>query len=104
MINSIKRGGLYYADLSPAIGSEQSGIRPVVIIQNDIGNKYAPTTIIAPLTSQSGKKKLPTHVQINGAEYGLKSDSIVLVEQSRAIDKIRLKILYLLSAQIKCLK
>ncbi|EMT37933.1 Growth inhibitor [Thermoanaerobacter thermohydrosulfuricus WC1] len=87
----IKRGDIFYADLSPVIGSEQGGIRPVLIIQNDIGNKYSPTVIVAAITSQINKAKLPTHVEINGAEYGLNKDSVVLLEQIRTIDKKRLK-------------
>ena len=87
----VKRGDMFYADLSPVIGSEQGGIRPVLIIQNDTGNKYSPTVIAAAITSQTGKAKLPTHIEIGSAEVGLKSDSVVLVEQIRTIDKSRLK-------------
>ena len=87
----IKRGDMFYADLSPVIGSEQGGIRPVLIIQNDTGNKYSPTVIAAAITSQTGKSKLPTHIEITSKENGLKSDSIVLAEQIRTIDKSRLK-------------
>ena len=87
----IKRGDMFYADLSPVVGSEQGGIRPVVIIQNDIGNKHSPTVIAAAITSQMGKTKLPTHIQIDSANCGLKEDSVVLTEQIRTIDKSRLK-------------
>lgn len=88
---TIKRGDMYYADLSPVIGSEQGGIRPVLIIQNDMGNKYSPTVIAAAITSQKTKNKLPTHIEINCEDCGLKSDSIILTEQIRTIDKSRLK-------------
>lgn len=89
---SIKRGEMYYADLSPVIGSEQGGIRPVLIIQNDIGNKYSPTVIAAAITSQTTKNKLPTHININSSrEYGLVKNSVILTEQIRTIDKSRLK-------------
>jgi mRNA interferase MazF len=87
----IKRGDMFYADLSPVIGSEQGGIRPVVIIQNDIGNKHSPTVIAAAITSQTGKTKLPTHIEIGSENSGLKSDSVILTEQIRTIDKSRLK-------------
>ena len=87
----IKRGDMFYADLSPVVGSEQGGIRPVLIIQNDTGNKYSPTVIAAAITSQTGKTKLPTHIEIGSGNNGLKSDSIVLTEQIRTIDKSRLK-------------
>ncbi len=87
----VKRGDIYYADLSPVIGSEQGGIRPVIIIQNDIGNKYSPTVIVAAITSQINKAKLPTHVEISSEEYGLNKDSVVLLEQVRTLDKKRLK-------------
>ena len=87
----IKRGDMFYADLSPVVGSEQGGIRPVIIIQNDIGNKHSPTVIAAAITSQTGKNKLPTHIEIGSQNNGLKSDSIVLTEQIRTIDKSRLK-------------
>ena len=87
----IKRGDMYYADLSPVVGSEQGGVRPVLIIQNDIGNKYSPTVIIAAVTSQINKAKLPTHIEISGDEYGLNKDSVILAEQVRTIDKKRLK-------------
>ena len=87
-MNQFKRGEIYYADLSPAIGSEQDGIRPVIILQNDMGNKHSPTTIVAAITSSKSKHHLPTHVRI--MEDILKSDSIVLLEQIRTIDKCRL--------------
>ena len=87
----IKRGDMFYADLSPVIGSEQGGVRPVVIIQNDIGNKHSPTVIAAAITSQTGKNKLPTHIEIGMENSGLKADSVVLAEQIRTIDKSRLK-------------
>lgn len=87
----VKRGDIFYADLSPVIGSEQGGIRPVLVIQNDVGNKYSPTIIIAAITSQINKAKLPTHVEIQGQEYGLPKDSVVLLEQVRTIDKKRLR-------------
>lgn len=88
---TIKRGDMYYADLSPVVGSEQGGIRPVVIIQNDLGNKYSPTVIAAAITSQLGKTKLPTHIEIGSHKLGLKTDSVILAEQIRTIDKSRLK-------------
>lgn len=87
----IKRGDIFYADLSPVIGSEQGGVRPVLIIQNDIGNKYSPTVIVSAITSQINKAKLPTHIEINGTEYGLNKDSVILLEQIRTIDKKRLR-------------
>lgn len=87
----IKRGYLYYADLSPVVGSEQGGVRPVLIIQNDIGNKYSPTVIVAAITSQINKAKLPTHIEISAHEYGLNKDSVILLEQIRTIDKKRLR-------------
>ena len=87
----IKRGDMFYADLSPVIGSEQGGIRPVLIIQNDTGNKYSPTVIAAAITSQTEKNRLPTHIEIGSDSNGLKSDSVVLAEQIRTIDKSRLK-------------
>ena len=88
---TIKRGDMFYADLSPVIGSEQGGIRPVVIIQNDLGNKYSPTVIAAAITSQTNKTKLPTHIEIDAKNQGLKSNSVILTEQIRTIDKSRLK-------------
>ena len=87
----VKRGDMFYADLSPVVGSEQGGIRPVLIIQNDMGNKYSPTVIAAAITSQIGKNKLPTHIEINGDSKGLKNNSVILAEQIRTIDKSRLK-------------
>ncbi len=87
----VKRGDVFYADLSPVIGSEQGGVRPVLVVQNDIGNKYSPTIIIAAITSQINKAKLPTHVEIIAPEYGLPKDSVVLLEQIRTIDKKRLR-------------
>ncbi|HBM76325.1 MAG TPA: PemK family transcriptional regulator [Clostridiaceae bacterium] len=91
MTMAVKRGDIFYADLSPVIGSEQGGIRPVLVVQNDIGNKYSPTVIIAAITSQINKAKLPTHIEISSAEYGLNKDSVILLEQIRTIDKRRLK-------------
>ena len=88
---SIKRGDIYYADLSPVIGSEQGGIRPVLIVQNDVGNRFSPTVIAAAITSQRDKTKLPTHIQLEAEETGLAKNSIVLLEQIRTIDKKRLK-------------
>ena len=90
-MNDIKRGELYYADLSPVVGSEQGGVRPVLIIQNDIGNKYSPTVIIAAITSQINKAKLPTHIELSSDLYGLPKDSVVLLEQLRTLDKRRLR-------------
>ena len=87
----VKRGEIFYADLSPVIGSEQGGIRPVIIIQNDIGNRYSPTVIVAAITSQINKAKLPIHVEISSEEYGLNRESVVLLEQIRTLDKRRLK-------------
>lgn len=87
----IKRGDIFYADLSPVIGSEQGGVRPVVVIQNDVGNKYSPTVIVAAITSKINKAKLPTHVEISAKKYGLLKDSVILLEQIRTIDKKRLK-------------
>ena len=87
----VKRGDMFYADLSPVVGSEQGGVRPVLIIQNDLGNKYSPTVIAAAITSQTTKNKLPTHIEIDSKTYGLKADSVVLTEQIRTIDKSRLK-------------
>ena len=88
---NIKRGDIYYADLSPVIGSEQGGLRPVLIVQNDVGNKYSPTVIAAAITSKIGKTKLPTHIDIPSMEAGLAKDSVILLEQVRTIDKKRLK-------------
>lgn len=86
----IRKGDIYYADLSPVVGSEQGGVRPVLVVQNDIGNRYSPTIIIAAITSQINKGKLPTHVEIKGDDYGLSKDSVLLLEQIRTIDKKRL--------------
>ena len=88
---NIKRGDIYYADLSPVIGSEQGGLRPVLIVQNDVGNKYSPTVIAAAITSKMGKTKLPTHIDVVGNQVGLAKDSVILLEQIRTIDKKRLK-------------
>lgn len=88
---TIKRGDIYYADLSPVVGSEQGGVRPVLVIQNDVGNKFSPTIIAAAITSQINKAKLPTHIELSGEIYGLSRDSVVLLEQIRTIDKKRLK-------------
>ena len=88
---NIKRGDIYYADLSPVVGSEQGGIRPVLIVQNDVGNKYSPTVIAAAITSQKYKPKLPTHISVDAVDCGLQKDSIVLLEQVRTLDKKRLK-------------
>jgi len=88
---SIKRGDIFYADLSPVVGSEQGGLRPVLIVQNDVGNKYSPTVIAAAITSRVGKTKLPTHIDIHADQVGLSRDSVVLLEQIRTIDKKRLK-------------
>jgi mRNA interferase MazF len=87
----IKRGDIFYADLSPVIGSEQGGIRPVLIVQNDIGNKYSPTVIASAITSQINKAKLPTHIELSAKDYGLPRDSVILLEQIRTIDKKRLR-------------
>ena len=87
----IRRGDIYYADLRPVVGSEQGGVRPVLIIQNDVGNKYSPTIIVAAVTSQTGKAKLPTHVELQATQGGLSKNSVVLLEQLRTIDKQRLK-------------
>ena len=87
----IKRGELYYADLSPVVGSEQGGIRPVLVVQNDIGNKYSPTVIAAAVTSKLTKARLPTHIEIPGSGNGLQKDSVILLEQIRTLDKRRLK-------------
>ncbi|AFV02651.1 MAG: type II toxin-antitoxin system PemK/MazF family toxin [Dehalobacter sp. 4CP] len=88
---SIKRGEIFYAELNPVVGSEQGGTRPVLVIQNDIGNQYSPTTIIAAITSQISKAKLPTHVEVKAKRSGLERDSVILTEQIRTIDKSRLK-------------
>ena len=88
---NIRRGDIYYADLSPVVGSEQGGVRPVPIVQNDVGNRFSPTVIAAAITSQRGKAKLPTHILLESQTTGLSRDSIVLLEQVRTIDKHRLK-------------
>ena len=88
---SVKRGDIFYADLSPVVGSEQGGLRPVLIVQNDIGNKYSPTVIAAAITSKMSKAKLPTHIDIYAQEVGLQKDSVILLEQIRTLDKRRLK-------------
>lgn len=86
----VKRGDVYFADLSPVVGSEQGGVRPVLVIQNDIGNRFSPTVIIAAITAQIQKAKLPTHVEIDAKRYGFERDSVILLEQIRTIDKQRL--------------
>lgn len=91
MTGAVKRGDIYYADLSPVVGSEQGGMRPVLIIQNDVGNKYSPTVIAAAITSRLGKTKLPTHIDVHAERAGLARDSVVLLEQLRTLDKRRLK-------------
>lgn len=88
--NNVKRGDVFFADLSPVVGSEQGGTRPVLIIQNDIGNRFSPTVIIAAITAQIQKAKLPTHVEIDAKKYGFERDSVILLEQLRTIDKSRL--------------
>ncbi len=88
---NIKRGDIFYADLSPVIGSEQGGLRPVLIVQNDVGNRYSPTVIAAAITSKLGKARLPTHIDVIGKSAGLSKDSVILLEQIRTIDKRRLK-------------
>ena len=88
---NVKRGDIYYADLSPVVGSEQGGVRPVLIIQNDVGNRYSPTVIAAAITSRKDKADLPTHIRVAAAASGLERDSIVLLEQVRTIDKQRLR-------------
>ena len=91
MDTTVKRGDIFYADLSPVVGSEQGGTRPVLIIQNDTGNRHSPTVIAAAITSQTGKARLPTHINIAGGSVGLSKDSVILLEQVRTIDKKRLK-------------
>ena len=92
MDNSVvKRGDIFYADLSPVVGSEQGGVRPVLIVQNDTGNRHSPTVIAAAITSQTGKAKLPTHIELSARSYGLPKDSVVLLEQIRTLDKRRLR-------------
>ena len=90
-MTAVKRGDIYYADLSPVVGSEQGGIRPVLVLQNDIGNKYSPTVIVAAITSQINKSKLPTHLSIKADQFGIAKDSVILLEQLRTIDKKRLR-------------
>ena len=87
----VKRGDIFYADLSPVVGSEQGGMRPVLIVQNDTGNKHSPTVIAAAITSQSSKARLPTHIELNAQSVGLTRDSVILLEQIRTIDKSRLR-------------
>ena len=87
----MKRGDVFYADLRPVVGSEQGGVRPVLIVQNDVGNKYSPTVICAAITSKLNKAKLPTHIELSSEKYGLMKDSVILLEQLRTIDKQRLK-------------
>lgn len=89
--NQIKRGDIYYADLSPVVGSEQGGMRPVLIVQNNVGNRYSPTVIAAAITSQVNKAKMPTHIELGAPRFGLTRDSVVLMEQIRTIDKKRLR-------------
>lgn len=91
MCEELKRGDIYYADLRPVIGSEQGGIRPVLIVQNDIGNRHSPTIICAAITSKLNKAKLPTHIELNAGKYDMVKDSVILLEQLRTIDKKRLK-------------
>ena len=87
----VKRGDIFYADLRPVVGSEQGGMRPVLIVQNDTGNKHSPTVIAAAITSQTGKARLPTHIELNAQSVGLTRDSVILLEQIRTIDKSRLR-------------
>ena len=89
MIANIKRGDIFYADLSPVVGSEQGGLRPVLIIQNDVGNKYSPTVIAAAITSRMGKTRLPTHIAVYADRVGRAMDSVILLEQTRTLDKRR---------------
>ena len=91
MLNNIRRGDIFYADLSPVVGSEQGGLRPVLIIQNDVGNRYSPTVIAAAITSRMGKTRLPTHIDVHAERVGLAKDSVILLEQIRTLDKRRLK-------------
>ena len=91
MEKDFKRGEIYFADLSPVVGSEQGGVRPVLVIQNDVGNKFSPTVIVSAITSQLSKAKLPTHVELSSVQYHLPKDSVVLLEQIRTLDKKRLK-------------
>ena len=91
MQNPVKRGDIYYADLSPVVGSEQGDMRPVLIVQNDTGNRHSPTVIAAAITSQTGKARLPTHIELSARSYGLSRDSVILLEQIRTLDKSRLR-------------
>ena len=91
MLSGVRRGDIYYADLSPVVGSEQGGLRPVLIVQNDTGNKHSPTVIAAAITSQTGKARLPTHITLGGQSCGLTKDSVILLEQIRTSDKKRLR-------------
>ena len=91
MDTNVKRGDIYFADLSPVVGSEQGGIRPVLIVQNDVGNKHSPTVIAAAITSQINKARLPTHIELSARSFGLTKDSVILLEQIRTIDKKRLR-------------
>lgn len=88
---TIKRGDIFYADLSPVVGSEQGGIRPILVIQNDVGNRFSPTIIASAITSQLTKAKLPTHIEVQSGQFGLPRDSVILLEQIRTLDKRRLK-------------
>ncbi len=88
---TVKRGDIFYADLSPVIGSEQGGVRPVLIVQNDVGNRYSPTVICAAVTSRMNKAKMPTHIEVDSVRYSLAKDSVILLEQVRTIDKRRLR-------------
>ena len=90
-MNTVKRGEIYFADLSPVVGSEQGGMRPVLIVQNDTGNRHSPTVIAAAITSQTGKARLPTHINLSAASCGLSRDSVILLEQIRTLDKSRLR-------------
>ena len=90
-MHTVRRGDIYYADLSPVVGSEQGGVHPVLIVQNDVGNRFSPTVIAAAITSQKGKARLPTHIRVESADSGLARDSVVLLEQIRTLDKQRLK-------------
>ena len=89
--SNVRRGDIYYADLSPVVGSEQGGMRPVLIVQNNVGNRFSPTVIAAAITSQLNKAKLPTHIEIEARTYGLSKDSVILLEQVRTLDKRRLR-------------
>ena len=102
MEHKVKRGDIYYADLSPVVGSEQGGIRPVLIVQNDVGNRYSPTVIAAAITSQVNKAKMPTHISLGARSFGLTKDSVVLMEQIRTLDKKRLREKWAHWTQITC--